>query len=262
MSEMLSKQLMTSLREHAASCGRPNERNGTLDRLEEACDAIASGKAAGLIDRVLPDLAFRYRRPLVIIRPARIEEYVQARRLADGTAKRLPSRWTGPTAITIRKDARLLEYVKTRAAEQEGGVAAKVPDSAESMLSSVPDLSLRAELRLRLAKGHQAQQDLLRLREAMRLLRVPSELYGASETPALGSDIAVPADTFLAEAVSIAAQVLGKLTTTQHLVRCGLEYVAEVGNVVERRTRYELLTADDIQALRRIAGHRHRSSPA
>lgn len=254
VTELLSEMVLARLRDEAAKCGRPKERLATLDRLTEACDAIASGAARKLVQRYRPDAAFHFARATTPIIPPRVDDYVRAKQAEDG-ARRQATSWTGPTATTLRKDKGLLEYVRARAAEQGAAVAPRTPDSLEALLAGVTDLALRAELRIRLARGHRAEQDALRLKQAMRLLRAPMDI----EPPGAGTRaLPRPTDEEVsavprADVVATAILILGKLTTKQHLARCGLEYLPDVGNLVERRTRYELLTREDLRALASLA---------
>src|SRR5690349_18411402 len=119
MSETISSKVMKGLRQAAEQSARGKERLSTLDRLKEACDAIAGGDAAAIVGRYLPEAKHHYLHHCTLIRPDRVEEYVKAKRIQDAQTKRLPSPWTGPTAVTLRKNKGLLEYVKVRATEQE-----------------------------------------------------------------------------------------------------------------------------------------------
>src|SRR6185437_667458 len=263
MSELLSTLIMTRLREAADKLVRPKERNGTLDRLTEACNDIANGKARAIIKEGLPDAEVSYRRSPVLIKPPRVEEYVSARRALDVKARRMPSNWTGPTATTIGKDTTLLEYVRVREQEQAALAPGKVSQSVDQTLDSVEDMALRTELRFVLAHARQAEQDLRRLKEGMRRMRPTIDIdsliagRGAVEMPKSLEVAAVSGVRALPhegseEDFKQALIVVLKLTDPKFLSKFGLEFNAEFGNVVERKTRFELITTNELVALRTI----------
>lgn len=264
MSESLAARIMARLRDTADRQARPKERNGTLDRLVEACNDIADGKARAIIKEGLPEAEVNYRRPLVLIKPPRVEEYVLARRALDVRARRIPSPWTGPTATTIRKDAGLLEYVRVREQEQAAVVPGKVKQSVDQTLDRIEDMALRTELRFLLSHARQAEHDLRRLKEGMRKLRPTIDVEslisgrGTGKMPELEqSGIgALPVHHKSGgDNLAHAFTAVLKLTNQRLLSKCGLEFSEEFGNVVERKTRFELITADELAALRAITGH-------
>lgn len=250
-----AEQILSQLRDDAQVCGRPSERLATLQRLEESCDAIASGQAESVIRAGLPEALHNFRRKPVLIRPPRIEEFVLAKRTLDLKAKRLPSPWSGPMATSLRKDVALLEYVRARAAEQLAAGGSQAAPSVEKLLDGVTDVAIRSELRFVLAQGRQARQDLLRLKEAMRKLRptLPSVDASSVGSDCPGMDISSvlpPAADIARDATQANALIaFKKLINPSHLARCGLEYVPSSGCVVERKTRIEFLSRDEVNAL-------------
>lgn len=262
MSDLVSHQLLEKLREAANGQLRPGERNGTLDRLVEACDAIASGQAHVVVKEGLPHAEFNFKRKPTLIKPPRIEEYVLARRALDLGKKRIPSTWTGPMAVTIRKDPALLEYVRTREQEQVAGAGGRVAPSADRVIDRIEDLALRSELRLLLARGRHAEQDLLRLKSAMRRLRPTFDVErlvlgaenNASGVPATSSHT-LPAPAGATDAkLRLAAIAIMRLSDQRFLAQFGLELSAEFGNVIERRTRAELISAEELAAFQTLTG--------
>lgn len=258
MSDQVSDRLLQALRDDAGTRSRPGERNATIDRLVEACDAIVSGKARSLIKAGLPKAEMHYMRTVVAIKPPRVHEYVRARYQLDIQARRIPSSWTGPTATTLRKDSKLLEYVRVREQEQVALAPGNTPRSAAQAIDQIGDLGLRTEIRLLFARAMQAEQDLLRLKEGMRRMRptvdLDSLMSGAvpSFDPAI-SLISLPAEgskVLRKEDISNALAALAKLTTSSVLTRCGLELNDEHGNLIERTTRFELLSRDELNGLR------------
>jgi hypothetical protein len=263
MSELLSSMMLKGLRESANKLARPAERHATLDRLVEACDAIAGGEAHATLMKANSDAEIHFRRRPTLVKPPRVEEYVYARRVIDVTAKR-PSAWTGPIATTIRKDAGLLEYVRAREQEQIATVPGKVTPSVDQTLDMVEDMALRAQLRFILAKARRAEQDLRRLKEGMRKLRPTIDLeqlmagHISTDRQGLPAQPLIPAvlgDSPDREAILLQAlTAVMKLSTPGLLSKCGLELSVEFGNVVERKTRFELITADELSALRSVTG--------
>lgn len=263
MSELLSSQIIAKLRSAADTQARPKERHGTLNRLEEACGDIASGRARVIIKSGLPDAEMHYRRSPTLIKPPRIEEYVLARRAMDVKAKRIPSIWTGPTAATIRKDVSLLEYVRVREQEQAAVRPGKIANSAERLLEQVEDLGARTELRFLLARARRCEQDIQRLKEGLRSMR-PSLDIDALMAGRIEGLQAPSIQAFAREDVnvSLAVNAILRLTDTTFLSKCGLELDAEFGNVVERRTRVELISSDELSALRALTGLVQRQEPS
>ena len=268
---------MEKLRASAEQSQRKRERLATLDRMKQACDAIADGKATSLIEKYLPEAKQHYRRRYTLIRPDRIEEYVRARRTEDGEARRLPSAWTGPTAVTLRKDKSLLQYVKTRADEQEAGREGGKSNSAslEAALATVPDAHDRAYLRLAAGRAEELRTRATNLEKVLReieplratLLLVPDR-EKTTHPVATDETLALPAsagakteskkgDGRLAQRdIGIVAVVLAKLMDECEgfpMVRFGLEYERSSDRVILRNLRHELVSPDEMAALRRIA---------
>lgn len=112
-----SDLIMERLRQKADLMSRPQSRHATLDRLEEACDAIVSGEAAKSAERAgLDALPFKIRPPK--LNSESVARYVRVRRRLDGDHV-----WTGPTASFIRSDPGLKEYLTAREIEACGGRA-------------------------------------------------------------------------------------------------------------------------------------------
>lgn len=255
-SESLSTRMLASLRKEADESSRPKERNGTLSRLEEACNAIASGSARAIVGQGLPSAEVNFRRSPVRIVPPRIEEFVLAKRALDGRAGRIPSSWTGPTATTLRKDRKLLDYVRARDQELAAASGRFVPKTADKLLDDVQDLALRSELRLLLARGRQAETDLIRLRQGMRMLRptVNIDLLiagnpGQGEPESGGNALAIRETLDTHDVGRRLLSIASKLTNSSALSRFGLEVHPEFENIVERKTKAELLDSDETRIL-------------
>jgi hypothetical protein len=163
-------------------------------------------------------------------------------------------------ATTIRKDAGLLEYVRAREQEQGASAPAKVTPSVDQILDRVEDMALRAQLRFIMAKARQAEHDLRRLKEGMRKLRPTIDIDSLIAGNPIEGSLSTPQPLALsgpAERNDTALRALTavmKLSATSVLSKCGLEYNEEFGNVVERKTRFELFTSEELAALRSITG--------
>jgi hypothetical protein len=132
-----SKSIMERLRREADGQPRPGKRHATLDRLEEACEAILSGEAAKTADLAGADaLPFRVRPPT--LNSETIDRYVKIRRRLDGDKQ-----WPGPTGPFIRSDAGLKAYIAVREAEARGGRRRTRPPpsrrAVDEILSRIPD---------------------------------------------------------------------------------------------------------------------------
>ncbi len=162
-------------------------------------------------------------------------------------------------STTIRKDTSLLEYVRMREQEQLAVSPMKVTKAVERCLDDIEDLGLRAEIRFRLARAAQVEQDLRRLKEGMRRMRPTIDVDALVEgrKQEIANDL--PAAQSVAEAkpsqsVAQLVSAVSRLTDPRSLSKCGLVYNVEFGNVTERSSRFELLTADEVRALRWAAG--------
>ncbi|QEE24398.1 hypothetical protein CS053_07675 [Rhodanobacter glycinis] len=87
MSELISEQILARLKKEAGETGRPEQRLATLERLVEACNAVADGSALSLMQKGNPAAEAHFRRRWVSIVPPRIEDYVIARRALDLLAR-------------------------------------------------------------------------------------------------------------------------------------------------------------------------------
>ncbi len=263
MSDALSSRILERLRSEADASVRPKQRNATLDRLVEACNDITSGKALAIIKRGLPDVEVNFRRQPVKLIPIRIQEYVEARLAIDVTARIARSEWTGPRDLTIRKDPGLYEYVQIRAQEQLAANPGKLVEKVDRTLDQVEDLALRSKLRFVLAHARQESNDLRRLKAAMRKMRptidvdaIIKGIIPVDSSPSASNSGAVPALPSPADdqnSVHAVTAVL-KLQNSKFLSKCGLEYSPEFGNVFESKTRFELITNEELVALRKLTG--------
>lgn len=258
-------QILERLRIEAQALGRPEQRLATLDRLEEACNDIASGKAAEYVQaaaRAEPSFKGTYdtyfKRPPIAIRPPRIEEYVKARRTLD-QRKGIKSIWTGPTGVTIRGEAEgMLAYVRRREAEQDNpGKKVKRSPALEDYIDQIPDLSGRQAVRFALDDGREAKRQLHLLKQG--LLKIPgidvhAILGQRSGSSALPAPVESASPTLgLSEAETEALQKLvERLTDSTALAGHDLEY--DGNRIKNKATKAALVEKPELAVLKRLAG--------
>lgn len=258
-----SSLILARLRAEADKLERSDIRHATLNRLVEACDAIASGAARKVIRQGNPQAEIHFQRTPVSIKPPRIEEYVVARRLIDQRNDILQSDWTGPIASSIRKESRgLLAYVRAREAEQQITPIPKARAPVEEALEAIEDRILKMRLRRELAQARQATNELAVLKRAMLTLRptfdIDSVIRSAGST--LPSDAANPVAASLPEtnkkAVELVVQPPGLealrslfrlLSDDSQLSEFGLTFDGR--RVKHRDTRTTLVSAEALAAL-------------
>jgi hypothetical protein len=158
-----SELVLQRLRDSARQMARPEVRNSTINRLQEACNAIESGIAADLVKAVFgKDDGLRLNPR---INPSTVEKYVKARGKKDHA-------WTGPTRVTIAKDSDLLAYVQAREDERLKPHLPKRPSSKrrqiEDAISNLPSMEIRIDLRHELENGRRAQRNLELLTKGLR----------------------------------------------------------------------------------------------
>ena len=151
-----------------ASRGGGVRQIGTLERLEAACTALISGEAYRLGQTMGTDQP-SWMPPLRKLNSGMIEGYVRLRQRSEGVG----SAWTGPTAVTIRKNPEFQRYVKLREAELAVGRVKTRSDRAalvERALNSIRDENSRSFLRLRLEEWRMAAEELAILKQAIQNL--------------------------------------------------------------------------------------------
>ena len=106
-----------------------------------------------------------------------------------------------------------------------------------------------------LARARQAEHDLLRLRDGIRRLQPRVDVDALIAGDESNGPITALEDGGSRNASTIkhAASAISKLTDANLLAKLGLEIVSGLGNIVERKTRRELLSSDEIKALRALA---------
>lgn len=253
-----SELIIFRLREEADRMERPEIRHATLDRLVEACDAIASGEARKVIKQGYPKAEVNFQRPPVAIKPPRVEEYVVARRAIDQRKGVSPSSWTGPVAASLRKEMDgMLAYVRAREEEQGTTRIPKTATPVEEALESLSDHVLKTRLRRELAEGRQAVHQLAVLKRAISTLRptfdIDDFVRGDLAESAAPSVQALPAPPRLMnnreqEALSV---LLARLTNDVELSEFGLTFDGR--RVKHRDTRGTLVSPEMLSALSKAA---------
>lgn len=259
-----SDKIMERLRIEAQERGRPAQRLATLDRLEEACNDIASGKAsefirsAGQADPSLKEAYDNhYKRGVVAIKPPRIEEYVKARRIFD-QRKGVKSAWTGPTSVTLRSEPDgMLAYVRKRETEQENlARKGKRSPALDDDIDQIADMSTRQRVRFALDDGREAKRQLNLLKQG--LVKIPGidvhaileqhfdpAARSTSTTSALLSSGLTAADT------QILRNLVARLTDVTTLASHELEYDGQ--RIKNKATNQALIEKPELAVLKRLA---------
>lgn len=269
MSEDLSTVILARLRSEAQALGRPEIRLASLDRLEEACNAIANGTAKALIKRWNPKAYPNWTLARVPIIPPRIEEYVLAEQAKERSSGVDRPRWTGPVASSLRKESGgMLAYVRARNDEHEpadikSGRARRAHHDWWQLLDGIDDDLQRSELLRELTRGREAMAQNVMLRKATRLLSESFDLeaYLRGE-PAITEQhqkaLAPPAGAIREdlpilspEDATAIAGLVGRLSDPQSLG--GFELETDGRRVFQRKTRAKLVEAPEMAVLRRLA---------
>jgi len=174
-----------------------HRRLGTLSRLREACDAILSGNAEKLARNPTANenaAFFRQSRPNLSTQM--IERYVRMRQRLEGTS----SEWTGPVAVTIRKDPDLTGYCRQRISEvvpvrpRRTSIRPRT-HQIESAIGALP-LTDQSLVREALDEGRRSKRELDILHHALRNvpgLDFDAVLRGVAPDPTYHVQEALPA---------------------------------------------------------------------
>lgn len=246
----LSEKMMDRFMQNALVM-ESSRRAGTLSRLREACDAILSGEAEKLARNPVAkeDPAyFRQRRPK--LSTPMIERYVKMRQRLEGAG----SDWTGPVAVTIRKDPDLDDYYNQRLAElapfrERRFSAHPRADHIEAAMRELP-LTDRSIIREALDEGRQAKRELDMLRHALRNipgLDLDAVLSGDKPQPTYQLLEALPA----AERLTLKS-LLSRITDPNALRETGL--VFRDGRLSVDYSGEDIVMPEEISLLRRLAG--------
>lgn len=262
--EITADEVLTRLRAEARNLGRPEKRLATLDRLQKACDDLASGKAADYVrdaaesDPIMARVfKAHFKWGAVAIKPPRIEEYVKARRLLDQQNGEMSS-WTGPMAATIRGEPDgLLAYVRRREIECECGNVRHGKSVIDGFVDSIPDLDVRQAIRIELEVGQEAIRQLRMIKQGLQ--QIPQidvyAILGEKKGPA-----ALPSGTG-AESTSVPCknrdvelirELLARLADNNFLA--GFDLQADGKRVKNKATKEALISNTEMAALKRVVG--------
>lgn len=251
MVEKTSEKILKRLRDKAQQMSRPDVRNATIDRLVKACNAIESGVAAGTVKTATgKDGGLRYNPK---IHPSNVEKYVKSCGKQD-------QNWTGPTRVTIQKDADLLGYVEAREDERTKPVLPKRPTSRrrqiEEAISTLPSTEIRMELRHELEAGRSAQRELDILKDGLR--NIPGiDLHAILNPSESGTGLIATSDNGSVETSNLSQSdhkivlaLFSRLTDNDALKRFDVEFCND--RVRQIHTREQLVKRDEILALKRL----------
>lgn len=263
MSELLSEQVLRRLRYEAAETGRPDQRLATLERLVQACDAVADGSALPVVQRGNPAAEMHFRRRWVSIVPPRIEEYVIAKRAIDRKEGRR-SPWTGPVASSLRKEGDgMLAYVRARELERKGTLESGVSERPHPwwhLLEGITDEKVRLLLMRALAEGCEAKKQVAALKRAVLLCSsafdVDAYLRGEEQPSdkrpdAASSQIATSGSRIVPKAAAEPlSALLGRLRNNKLLAGFELEY--DGARVRQRVTKETLVSSIELAAVDKL----------
>lgn len=246
----LSEKMMERFMQEALGM-ESSKRAGTLSRLREACDAILSGEAEKLARNPVAkeDPAFfRQRRPK--LSTPMIERYVKMRQRLEGAG----SDWTGPVAVTIRKDSDLDNYYKQRLAEvaplRTRRLSARPrAQHIEAAIGGLP-LTDQSIIREALDEGRQSKRELDMLRHALRNipgLDLDAVLSGGRPQPTYQLLEALPA----AER-RILKMLVTRITDPDALRETGL--VFRDGRLSVDYSGEDIVMPEEFSLLRKLAG--------
>ena len=258
--QLLSTTIMLRLRAEAERLGRPDVRLATLDRLEKACDAIATGEAHGVVKRSGSSVVANWRKSYVPIIPPRIEEYVDAMRIIeqkDGGDSGSPY-WTGPVSSSLRKEKHdMLAYIRAREHER----CAVAPNSGTKrdqqdwwhLVEGIDDEILRAKLMRELSEGREAKNQVAALKVAVRICssEFNIEAYLRGENPPNNVKTPLLPSAAVEEHGATIERLVERLTNAEQLGAFELE--CDGKRVRQKTTKTPLVEASELAALIAIA---------
>lgn len=258
---LTSAAVLRRLRSEADALGRPPQRHATIDRLVEACDAIADGSAADVLRRASssdPSLKktfeIHYKRgtPVAVSTP-RIDEYVKARRLVDLGQGCLKSAWTGPTSAVIRGDEGLRLYVHCREREQGLKKSALKRRGLDADIDMITDMDGRQRVWFAIQEGQEAKRQLALLKKG--LMTIPGinvyALLGQPDAQAMETQPPSPSTDLKASDLDALAELLKRLTDPACL--SGFELIFDGSRIKHKVTKETLIDKTALAALQVIA---------
>lgn len=257
--EVLSTKILERLRREAAETGRPDQRNATLDRLVEACDAIADGTAGSVVAKGNAAAKGSFRGESVPINPPRIENYVIARHAIDVQNGEERSPWTGPVASSLRKEMNgMLAYVRARELERRSRSSGAEKPASEGwwrLVDGIADEAVRLKLIRELSEGAEARKSVTALKAAVRLCSASFDIdaYLRGETQPASQSLPSPSGQLSLDAAQRRSlrQLAKRLTDKGELAGFDLEFDGK--RVRQRSTKSPLIRAEEVEVLRLIA---------
>ncbi len=237
--EKASDIIYSRLSKEALDMDRPEVRQGTLERLAQACNDISVGRAAKIVKEAYgKDFGLKLN-PKVT--PSSVDRYVRARRIKDAS-------WTGPTRAFIQNDPSLLAFV--RAYEDERAKPHTPRRSypsrrrLEEAIETISNDEDRIFVRLELEKLRRTRRELEVLREGLRKM------------PPIGIERILNRETDDVQVESKLASTLRPLVVRlldyEDMSRVGLEMVD--GRLISRTTRQAIVKKAEMDVLLKSVG--------
>ncbi|MEQ8322017.1 MAG: hypothetical protein RH946_17275 [Rhodospirillales bacterium] len=253
IASIASKVLLDRLYELASGMSRPNQRIGTIKRVVEACNAIASGEASTLMKTVLGkdyNLSYNPR-----ISPSTVGRYIEARR------KQGDQKWIGPKRETIQSDYELKAYVEAREAERIKPVDKKRKTShreeVNRAVDRIPSIADRALVRRELALLHSAKREndimtsILKKVSPLKYDNIRKGNWSARDEDQMISEQSVSG--LQERDVLTIRKLLDRIASEDELSKFGLSITK--GRVRHKNLGRVLIDKDELLCLAKICGH-------
>lgn len=236
---LASKQIMDRLLLEAENFARPDVRIQTLQRLEEACDAIEDGRAAVDIGTRRSGSA---RKRQLKINPSTIESYAKAKE------------WTGPTRSFLAAEKNgLTGYWKAREFERTAGNVntPKFPSQVEAYISEIESDELRQFFRQQIEQKRKFERELKLLKSGLKQFGgfdVDAFLNSKKALAIGGTKIST--DMTRVELQTTVKSLVKRLIDTERLRHLGLKLD---GNDVLSLTNAIVVKSDELRAIIKLA---------
>lgn len=246
-----AKELMLRLKAEAERA-KDLRRVGTLERLQEACDDILSGKAYAIAKSAKEDSGY-FNPNFAKLNSKTIDRYVRLRdKLEKGK-----SPWKGPVATTIRGDRDLSAYVKLRAA-QRGLPYRRSPRplqaAVDQIIDGIADIQDQALLRETVIRGRQwkSQLDLL-LKTLRQIPAIDIDAVAAGRADRAVAPGSSSSAALGLEGARVLRELVIRLKDNDFLE--DFELIYRSGGVrMDGGTGLELIAADELRLLEQLAG--------
>lgn len=235
-----SEIILARLRDEAKAMDRPEIRLRTLNRLTQACEDIASGRAANIVKAAYGKDFGLGLNPKIT--PSSIDRYVRARRAKDDS-------WSGPTRAFIHNDPGILSFVKACEDERQKPLLPRRPSPPrrrlEEAIETIPSADDRQFVRLEVERLRKTRNELELLRKGLRKI-APIDIDKILEggvADALGNN---------GPLIEILAPLVARFLDEEEMSRIGLVLVN--GRLACRTTHQTLVKKMEMEALKVATG--------